>query len=324
MSIDPREIPVRIPFHIVKRAPYDGDAEIWNILNTGLRVDDFLIKAPVLGVYSMLETFECKMVGDPANATLLDCVKMLYINEHRKECAQEVSDWVASTDKDKRSPIVEEDFTEFDWTVWRWAHRAIPSLRRQSSTLFKDGLNFLLGNSETVVETDEEYDDRIGILIEKIYHWVNQAFSGYSMIPSVKSDGGSEYWFGAESVGSLIASIGSDMCVPYDKLIWETPVCLISHTIAQKCKVNGNDNISRPIDKDDLKRWMRKARQCVVDGELFPWQIEDSLNYRLSDVQLKYGGDKLQKKFDKLQAEARQAANVAFEEKVKKEMEQHG
>jgi hypothetical protein len=69
--------------------------------------------------------------------------------------------------------------------------------------------------------------------------------------------------------------------------------------------MNGNDNIGRPIDVEHFKEINKESREKIVKGELLPWQVDYPLQFKLSEVQIKYGGDKLVKEFEKLQSEAK-------------------
>jgi len=252
MTTTNENIEVEVPGCFIKNKDVDFDGEIYAAMGASLPIGGFLVRAPSMGVFSLLETYESPFIGNPNECDVFEFWRVLYINEHRHECLQEVMEWAYP---DKGASFDAEDnstWQTFDWSVYNWAAKL---------------------DLEDVTEA-----------YTRAHNWFNLAFEGFDMIPSKTSSGGGEYWFGADSIGSLSAALTT----PVDAVLWDVPMCAIGHKLAALCKQNGNDHVGRAKDKDDLKEQFKLARERVRDGEMHPWQLEAPEQWPLSSTQAKY------------------------------------
>jgi len=269
-------LPVSVPGKYIAIADYRGDEEIFASLGVPLRVDEQEIRPPSLGVWSLLESFACPFVDKffeqlETGLNLEHCFRALYINEYREECAADVYDW-------RNAQAVAEFDAENQETWTDWDRQVIA---------YADGLQF---------------DTKDPLKWAKIRLFFDLSFNGYSMIPP--SGGGGKFMFGAESMGSVIAAMGSS--IPPYELIWNTPMCLLGHIAASTAKQNGAKGVARPKDPADIRKQLILASAREYKGELHPWQIEEPLSRRLTAIQSEH--PKLVEEFEKLRAEAAKKA----------------
>ena len=274
-------IPVTVPANYIEEKHVDKDLETFACLDGGITVGGFFMRAPSLGVFTLLETFDCKAIGNPAEATLEDWMRVFYVNHFRAECVQDVQRWIA----DKGSEYVrdalpenESEWHTFDTKVVEWA---------QAECFFK------------MVEKEEveAMSERFKLAFTAVQEWMDVCFTGYAMMPP--GGGGGSHMFGAEVVGQTVASVGEVLSVNYREILWETPITLIGHVTAQIARSNGAEGISRPKCKEDIKRKLLMAKETIHSGKLLPWQIDHPNEHGLHEFQREHY-PKLQKELDKL------------------------
>ena len=110
-------------------------------------------------------------------------------------------------------------------------------------------------------------------------------FYGYDMIPKSGGAAPKECWFDGEFAGSVIAPASKILATPVDTVLWETPLCLVWHTVAQHAAAYGVKHVERPPNEAVLKAMMKEAAERESRGELHPWQFTDPLSYGLTDAQ---------------------------------------
>lgn len=268
-------LPSVVPGAYIQQEDYHGDKEIFACLDVPLTVGSYEVRPPCLGVWSLLESFKCPFVMEFGNGMdIIHCFRALYINEHRESIAKDVYKWVYGG-KDEFDIKDDTTWAEFDEDVLRWA----------------GSLPFDLNDSE---------------LWWEIRMFFDLSFNGYAMIPP--GGGGSSFLFGAEAMGSVIASLGNSFNVPVRELIWGVPMILLGHSTAASAKANGVKGVSRPKSKADIRKQLILAAARDFKGELHPWQINEPLKRCLNANQQKH--PKLVKQFERLRQQAAKAAGI--------------
>ncbi len=248
------KIDVVVPGCFIKNKEVDFDAEVYAAMGGSLPIGGFLVRPPSLGVFSLMETYESKFIADPAECEVMEFWRVLYINEHRQACLQEVMDWAYP---DKGALFNAEDdstWQSFDWSVYDWAKQ--------------------VGLAHDANDLTEAYMEA--------YKWFNLAFEGFDMIPG--GEGNSECWFGADAIGSLSAALACSV----DDVLWNISMTAVGHKLAALCKQNGNEHVARKKDSDDMKLQFEEARERVKSGVMHPWQLEDPTQWPLEPVQVKH------------------------------------
>jgi hypothetical protein len=239
-----------VPAHYIKNKHVDYDGEIFACMNLPIEVSRIRISPPPFGVFSLLEVIDSKFIKDFKNSDAMDFVKALYIAAKGKHCAAEVMEWVYAGGKQSVDHAKRETWLEWDKEVSKFAdHYKIGEMNVADIPRFR---KFLIDN----------------------------AFSGYDMIPE---QGGGEfmpYLFGAETMASVVAVAGYDA-------IWNMPLCMVGHIAAAKARSNGVKGVARPKDQDDIKKQLKDADERELKGELHPWQIKEPDMYGLSADQIK-------------------------------------
>lgn len=280
LNTDLSKIPVEIPGSYIKEKEIDLQNETFSFLGSAFYVSGFSFRVPSMGVMSLLETFESKFITmDGANIT--DMIYALYVNDRREDVVDDVCDWYNTG--------MEVDH-KFSVEAFAWAHLKLPFF-----DLDKD--------PESWVKSNESATDIALAIHEKFI----LCHTGFEMIPSgggsgnpSKSNGpSSQELYGAESMGGILSTCGSIFGCSWHDLLWNVPLTAIGHVLAAEHVKSGTDGVARPKCPDDIKKQITDAKEKVVKGELFQWQIDRPLEYILSDVQKKHSPG-LQKKFDAL------------------------
>lgn len=268
-------LPSVVPGQYIAQADYQGDREIFACLDIPLMIDGQEIRPPSLGVWSLLEAFKCPFVNQfGTGLDLIHCFRALYINEYRESIASSVYNWIYEG---------VDEFDMSDDTTW-----------------------------STFDEAVLEYAANLSFDIKCPEHWYairmffDMSFNGYAMIPP--SGGGSAFLFGAETMGSVIAGIGSSFNMSINELLWETPMILLGHTTAATARNNGTKGVSRPKDPKDVRKQLILATAREYKGELHPWQIADPLKRKLTDIQAR--SKSAVNQFEKLRKEAAKNAGI--------------
>jgi len=107
--------------------------------------------------------------------------------------------------------------------------------------------------------------------------WLNIAFCGFGMIPA--GDDSGEQIFGMDSFGAIVSAIGAELGQSWLELLWDTPLSLIGHAIAQKSKQNGAKGIARPKDPQHIQDQFAETNRRFEAGLLYEWQELEPLRY---------------------------------------------
>jgi len=283
LETDPKKIPVEVPASYIKEKDIDLENESFAFLGSSFCVDGFKFRIPSLGVMALLETFESRFIT-MKNATVVDMIRALYINAGRESVADDVCDWYNTGMKADHS---------FSVDAFAWAHKELP---------FID------------IEDDDETWHKNNIKATKATIEIQEKFllchTGFEMIPSgggggCRSNGKSATMlYGAETMGSLLATCGGLLGCSWQEILWEVPLTTLGHLLASEHRKGGTEGVSRPKCPDDIKKQLRDAQERVIKGELFQWQIDRPLDFVLSEVQ-KTHAPGLQKKFDLIVNKAR-------------------
>ena len=270
-------LPAVVPSRYVKKAEYSGDSEIFACLDSPAMIEDEPIRPPSIGVWAMLEAIESPFVNQFGNGLdLIHCYRALYINRFRKESASDVYNFRFIHDRDK-------EFDYDDESTW--------SILDKKSIAYADVAKFDL------VDIKNWWDIRI---------FFDLSFNGYSMLPST-GGGGSEYLFGAETMGGIVSGLGASFpSRSLDELLWETPMVLLGHATAALARSNGTKGICRQFCKQDIRKQLILATAREYKGELHPWQLDEPLRRQLTEIQKKNKG--LVAKWDKIVNEANKKA----------------
>ena len=120
----------------------------------------------------------------------------------------------------------------------------------------------------------------------RLVRWcIEVPFYGFDMIPKTGGGQPHECWFDGEFVGSVVAPVAKILATPVEFVLWETPLCLVWHTVAQHAAAYGVKNVERPPDEAVLKAMMKEAAEREARGELHPWQYADPITYNLTTAQ---------------------------------------
>lgn len=237
-----------VPGRYIKFAPIDWDGELFAAFGLPFRFPGGLTVPPApFGVWAMLEIIDSRWIKSPASADLFDVYRALYICVNGSAAAPMIQDWLANGGREQPPNIDNPDtWTDFDKAVFAWGTKN-------------------LSNSDQAPD-----------VLLRFYEFLALSFSGYAMIPGAAA-AASEYIYGADTIGAVVAAMGDKLNLTPNKIIWETPAALIGHVAAQTAKQNGVKGVGRPKDINDMKRQFKMANERDEKGELHPWQIDDPL-----------------------------------------------
>ena len=223
-----------VPPQYIRDAPIDWRLELMQAAGQSLPFGSSEIPAPTFGVWALLELCDCDLVHPGKESTPFGAVMAAYIAATGERAAGFVDEYLTSDNK----PTALEEAAD------------CPLMSRA------------IVWAEAVEATPQQY----GLLQE----WLCAGFAGFAMIPG-DGDGG-EWIFSVESLGSMVASIGPALGVGWKALMWETPLIVIGHTVAQAARQNGSRGVARPKDLDHIKECFAIERECRETGKLYPWQ----------------------------------------------------
>jgi len=225
---------VAVPAQYIKDAPVDWRLEFMQAARQPMRFGSAEIPPPSFGVWALLELCDCDFVHPRKEPTPFGSVMASYIAATGEAAAEFVNAYLQTEDK----PETLEDACECPLmsraTTWALAVEA-------------KGEDFL-----------------------RLTEWLYAGFAGFSMIPG--DDGGGECLFGIDSLGAMIAGVGDALGCGWRELMWETPLVVVGHAVAQRAKQNGTKGVARPKDKNHMKEMFELERECRETGKLYPWQ----------------------------------------------------
>lgn len=240
-----------VPAKYIKQKSIDFDGEIFACMGLPFVIAGIEIHPPSVGVFSLLEVIDSRIVNDVKNASAMDFCRALYIASKGKDSALEVREWVKQGGKKPHDNLL-----SFDVKVCEFA----------------DSHN--LGN----IDLAELYTFRSFLL--------ENSFNGYEMIPDTGFGSFMPYLFGAQTIASIALTCG---CPDIDKVLWEIPLCLVGHMAAVTAKRNGVKGVEIPKDEADTNLQIKLAEERELKGEFHPWQIAEPDNalYGLTEIQIK-------------------------------------
>jgi len=235
-----------VPANYVRQAAVDWKLEFLASAGGSLRMGGAVLPPASFGVWAMLELIDCDFLHPQKEPTAGGAIVAGYLSASGKDAMPLVQ---AYLDADLEGIALDLD---------------------------NPNPNDKLGAAAMAwaFDNDIEADDFI-----ELRDWLNVGFAGFGMIPS--GDGGSEQLFGMDSFGAIVSAIGGDLGKTYDEMLWNVPLCIIGHTVAQKSKQNGAKGIARPKDNAHMREQLDKAQACKEAGTLYEWQEREPLRYDL-------------------------------------------
>lgn len=228
-----------VPAQYIRNAPVDWRLEFMQAARQPLPFGSTTIPAPTFGVWSLLELCDCDLVHPRKEATPLGAILAAYVAATGERAAEFVNEYLQLEDK----PQTIEDGLE----------------------------NGLISRARVWVEAVEPEPEEFLQLRE----WLYAGFAGFAMIPGEGDS--SEYLFGIDSLGAMVAGVGDVLGVDWHSLMWETPLVVVGHAVAQRAKQNGTKGVARPKDKDHMQELFALERECRESGKLYPWQEDHPL-----------------------------------------------
>ena len=235
-----------VPGHYIKNAEVDWELEFFSSAGGVLCIGNAVLPAPSFGVWAMLELLDCDFVHPRKESTVGGAIIAAFVAHHGRDCLALVQSHVAENDGCNFDLDDLDDASDLVQAAVIWA------------------------GQNNITDADE---------VLRLCEWFAVSFSGFGMIPS--GDGGSEYIFGADSFGAILAAIGGDLGVPYQELMWATPMTVIGHAVAQKSKQNGAKGVARPKDAVHMAEQFAETKRRESAGELYEWQEREPWRYGL-------------------------------------------
>jgi hypothetical protein len=226
---------VAVPAQYIKDAHVDWRLEFMQAAGQPLAFGTATIPAPTFGVWAMLELCDCDFVHPHKEPTPMGAVMAAYIAAVGEPAAEFVNAYVTSSDK----PTSLED-CEF-------------------CPLMSRALAWALSVD---MDPDKDYS--------RLAEWLYAGFAGFQMIPG--GEGGGSQLFGVDALGSMVAGVGAPLGVSWRSLMWETPLVVVGHVVAQQASQNGTKGVARPKDKKHMLEMFALERECRESGKLYPWQ----------------------------------------------------
>lgn len=259
---------IKVPVSYVPRARIDYDAEARQILGQALVLPDGfrvppltagrLIALEIVSSPFFLHPFDCDPLDAAAAVVLLSC--------ERKLVEEFTDDRSASAD-----PSAARDAQATG------AVEGLPSSPR--------GLSAYPKLSEAAAIWFSAHGEAMVAAYDRLVDWIlDVPFYGLTMIPGDPPPP-REFWFSGEFAGGVVAAAAKLLATPFDRVLWEVPLCTVGHALAQQAAAYGVKHVERPPDKTALKRIMQEAAAREKAGELHPWQFEDPISYSLTDTQ---------------------------------------
>jgi hypothetical protein len=235
-----------VPASYIKTAPVDWKLEFLSSAGGSLRMGRAVLPAASFGVWALLELIDCDFLHPQKEPTAGGAIVAAFIAANGKATIPLVQ---ASLDAGLEGVALDLDNLNADdklgCAAVKWAE-----------------------------ENNLQPDDFI-----VLRDWLNVAFAGFGMIPS--GSGGSEFIFGLDSFGAIVAAVGADMGAGYEDMLWNVPLCLIGHAVAQKSKQNGAKGVARPKDPIHMREQLDEAQRRHDAGLLYEWQEKEPLRYDL-------------------------------------------
>ena len=266
---------IKIPVRFVPRAFVDFDMEQRQLLRHDYVLADGLRVPPLTaGRLMALELVASDFFLHPGSCAQLDIAAALVLLTCRQSLVEEFTR--KSTDPAAAlhgSPV--EDAGTASSTS---AVEGLPSS--------PSGLSAFPKLAEAAASFWQAHADAILADYPALVRWCLEVpFYGYDMIPKSGGAAPKECWFDGEFAGSVLAQASKILATPYEMTLWDTPLCIVWHAVAQHAAAFGVKHIERPPDQAALKAMMAEAAAREKRGELHPWQFDDPVGYGLTDAQ---------------------------------------
>jgi len=235
-----------VPAHYIKQAPVDWKLEFLSSAGGSLRMGSAVLPPASFGVWAMLELIDCDFLHPQKTPTAGGAIVAAYLAANGRDAMPLVQ---ANLDAGLEGVALDLD-----------------------NPIDNDALG--IAAITWVYEHGITADDFIALR-----DWLNVAFCGFGMIPA--GDGGGEQLFGMDSFGAIVSAIGGDLGKSYDELLWDVPLSMIGHAIAQKSKQNGAKGIARPKDAQHMAQQFEETKRRHDAGLLYEWQEREPLRYGL-------------------------------------------
>ena len=245
----------RVPAYVIADKQVDYDREILAILGHGYRVGKWQFAPPSLGVWSLWEIIDSPCIKGDDSATFGDYWRVLWINATRKGAVQYIAEWLQNGKPGVphgKGVAAWKSASEMDRQVIRWVNACLPA-----KAMAPEG-------------------------IAAIDLQIQLCSTGYEMIPG-GGKASRKYLFAGEAYGAIC----SNDIAEYERLVWDTPMCLFGHVSAHKAACNGA-SVGRPKDPVDRKRQIAEANEREARGELHQWQREYPDAFPPSPTQCKF------------------------------------
>ena len=262
-------MPVKIPVNLVPRAFIDYDMEQRQILGHAFCLPDGFRVPPLTAARLMALELVCSdFFLHPGACTQLDAAAALVLMSCDRNLVQDLTASVSEPSASVDSAARTGDNPSAGSACCPPGMRAFPDLYAAAAAFLNTHADAMLADYPRLVR------------------WcIEVPFYGFDMLP--KSAGGQphECWFDGEFAGSVIAQASKILATPVDTVLWETPLCLVWHAVAQHAAAYGVKHVERPPDEAILKAMMQDVADREARGELHPWQYADPLTYGLTDAQ---------------------------------------
>ena len=259
---------IKVPVSYVPRAYVDFDAEARQILGQALVLPDgFRVPPLTAGRLIALEIVSSPFFLHPDDCDPLDAAAAIVILSCERKLVEEFTD-------DRSASADPSAARDAQATA---AVEGLPSSPRGLSAypkLSAAAAIWLKAHGEAMVAA---YD--------RLVDWIlDVPFYGLSMIPG-DPPAPREFWFDGTFAGGVVAAAAKLLATPFDRVLWEVPLCAVGHALAQQAAAYGVKHVERPPDKAALKRIMQESAAREKAGGLHPWQYEDPLDYPLTELQ---------------------------------------
>lgn len=254
---------VKIPVHLVPRAYVDYDMEQQQILRHSFVLrDGFRVPPLTAGRLMALELISSEFFLRPGSCTQFDIGAALVLMTCRQHLVEDFTRKSQSASEAADNPSA--------GSACRGLSATYPKLAQTASALFEAHADAILADYPALVRWCAEVP-----------------FYGYDMLPKQGSGASKPCWFDGEFAGSVLAPASKILSTPFEMILWDTPLCIVWHAIAQQAAAFGTKGVERPPDKAVLKKMAAEAQAREERGELHHWQFEDPIGYGLTAVQFK-------------------------------------
>lgn len=245
-----------VPHWYIKRDNVNWDEEIFDCLGVpivvGSEEEQIEIYSPPIGVWSLLESLNCDFHHPAKHPTDWGCMVALYVCAVGRDSSLNASTWVRDGSRDKLEAIGYDEYFLSDSYVQK--------VTMGTAHPFELDVRAFC---EKVKPREEDFVN--------LHHMLCNSFAGFAMIPGndCKNFG---YLYGADTIGYIVSTIGSEASMSYEQVIWDIPLILAGFMIVSKAKMNGASNIERPVNHEDAKQKTIECRDRDRQGLLHPWQ----------------------------------------------------